>query len=124
MKIRIYYKDTDSGGIVYHSNYLDFCEMERSELFFKEGKSPIINNCHFAIKKIDANFVKPSFLGDILTVSTKVLKIKHTSLLLHHDIHRDNELIFTMNIILVFLCSDLKPHRINEETKEFFRRLL
>ena len=124
MKVRIYYKDTDMGGIVYHSNYIDFCEMARSELFFKEGKSPMINNCHFAIKKIEADFLAPAYLGDILEISTKLIKIKHTSLDLYHEIHRDNTLIFKQSVTLVFLCKDGKPHRIDEETKEFFRQKL
>ncbi len=122
MKIRIYYKDTDMGGIVYHSNYLDFCEMARSDLFFKEGKSPMINNCHFAIKKIEADFKKPAYLGDILEVKTTVKKIKYTSLDLYHEITRDDDLIFTQNVTLVFLCSDGKPHKIDEETKDFFKK--
>ena len=120
MKIRIYYKDTDMGGIVYHSNYLDFCEMARSELFFSKGKSPMIGNCHFAIKKIDSDFLKPAFLGDLLEVKTSVKKIKNASIELYHEIHKDDELIFKMDILLVFLCADYKPHRIDEETKAFF----
>jgi acyl-CoA thioester hydrolase len=124
MKIRIYYKDTDMGGIVYHSNYLDFCEMARSELFFSKGKSPMINNCHFAIKNISANFVKPAQLGDLLEVNTSVKKIKYTSLNLYHQILRKDVLIFEMDVTLVFLCKDGKPHRIDEETKIFFKQLL
>ncbi len=124
MKIRIYYKDTDMGGIVYHSNYFDFCEMARSELFFKEKKSPVINSCHFAIKEINSQFLKPAFLGDILEIGTKVLKIGYTSIKLHHKITREDEAIFTMNITLVFLCKDLKPHRIDSKTKDFFKQLL
>jgi acyl-CoA thioester hydrolase len=124
MKVRIYYKDTDMGGIVYHSNYIDFCEMARSEIFFKAGKSPMINGCHFAIRRIEADFLAPSFLGDLLDVTTKVIKIKHTSLELYHEIVRDDTLIFKQNVTLVFLCKDAKPNRIDEETKEFFKKLL
>ncbi len=124
MKVRIYYKDTDMGGIVYHSNYLDFCEMARSELFFEQGKSPMINNCHFAIKKIEADFMSPSYLGDILDIKTVVTKIKHVSLNLYHQILRDNKLIFTQKVTLVFLCKDGKPHRMDEDTREFFKGLL
>ncbi len=123
MKIRIYYKDTDCGGIVYHSNYLNFCEMARSELFFCANKSPAINDCHFAIKHIDANFVKPSFLGDLLDVKTQIKQIKHTSLILFHQIFRDDTLIFEMDVTLVFLCQDGKPHKIPQETKAFFKQI-
>jgi len=124
VKVRIYYKYTDMGGIVYHSNYIDFCEMARSDIFFKAGKSPMINECHFAIRRIEADFLSPSFLGDLLDVTTKVTKIKHTSLELYHEIKRDETLIFKQNVVLVFLCKDGKPHKIDEETKEFFRQIL
>jgi acyl-CoA thioester hydrolase len=124
MKIRVYYKDTDCGGIVYHSRYLDFCEMTRSELFFSHGKSPTQNGCHFAIKNIEANFVKPAYLGDLLNVTTKILKIKHTSFTLFHQIFRNEILVFEMKITLVNLCQDGKPHQIDQETKDFFREFL
>jgi len=124
MKIRVYYKDTDCGGIVYHSRYLDFCEMTRSELFFSHGKSPTKNGCHFAIKNIEANFVKPAFLGDMLEVTTKILKMKRTSFTLFHQIFRDETVLFEMKVTLVNLCQDGKPHAIDNETKDFFGKIL
>lgn len=124
MKVRIYYKDTDVGGIVYHARYLDFCEMARSELFFAAGKSPVINECHFAIKKISADYIKPAFLGEMLDVHTTLLEIKHTSLSILHTIMRNEEKVFEMEVVLVFLCKDGRPHRIDEETKAFFRQQL
>jgi acyl-CoA thioester hydrolase len=121
MNIRIYYEDTDMGGIVYHSNYLKYCERARSELFFSAGRSPMINGCHFAIKNIEADFVKPAFLGDMLSVQTKVLKIKNASLRLFHEIKREDDLIFRMSVNLVFLSQEGKIGRIPQETKEFFK---
>jgi len=52
------------------------------------------------------------------------IKIKHTSLDLYHKIYRDDTLIFKQSVTLVFLCKDGKPHRIDEETKEFLRGLV
>lgn len=124
MKIRVYYKDTDCGGIVYHSRYLDFCEMTRSELFFSHGKSPTRDGCHFAIKKIEANYIAPARLGDLLEVKTYIKKIKRTSFALYHEIYRDEKLIFTMDILLVNLCQDGKPHLIDEEDRHFFQTVL
>ena len=121
MKVTIYYKHTDLGGIVYHSNYIDFCEMARSELFFKSGKSPMINGCHFAVKSFNCNFIAPSTLGDELEIKTKVTKIKSASVLLHHDIYKDNKVIFTMDVTLVFLCKDLKITKIDDQTRNFFK---
>ncbi len=124
MKIRVYYKDTDCGGIVYHSRYLDFCEMTRSELFFSHGRSPTQNGCHFAIKNIEADFIKPAYLGDLLEVETKVLKMRHTSFTLFHRIWRKEEVIFEMKVTLVNLCRDGRPHQISEEIKDFFGEIL
>ncbi len=125
MKIRVYYKDTDCGGIVYHARYLDFCEMARSELFFSHGRSPTRNGCHFAIKHIDADFVKPAKLGDMLEVATTLNKIRHTSLSLSHAItNAAGERVFGMDIVLVYLCQDGRPHAIDDETKDFFGKIL
>ncbi|MEN8727803.1 MAG: acyl-CoA thioesterase, partial [Sulfurovum sp.] len=44
MKIRVYYEDTDAGGIVYHTNYIKYCERARSEIFFQRGKKPTLGD--------------------------------------------------------------------------------
>ena len=122
MKIRIYYKHTDLGGIVYHSNYIDFCEMARSELFFSQGKSPVINGCHFALKNINCNFLAPATLGDLLEVKTKVVQIKAASIVIHHDIYLEEKPIFTMDATLVFLCKGMKISKIPADIVEFFKQ--
>ena len=123
MKIKIYYKHTDLGGIVYHSNYIDFCEMARSELFFKRGKSPVINGCHFAVKSLKCDFLAPAYLGDELEVKTEIKKVKSASVELYHDIERDKKTIFTAEVTLVFLCKGMKITKIDEDTREFFENL-
>ena len=50
MKIRIYYEDTDAGGIVYHTNYLKYCERARSEYFFASNIDITSENAHFVVK--------------------------------------------------------------------------
>ncbi len=120
MKIRIYYKDTDSGGITYHSNYLDFCEMTRSELFFQAGMSPSVDGCHFALKHIDANFINYSVLGDLLEVKSQIKVLKNASFVIYHEIRREDTLIFTMEATLVFLCKGAKIGKIPKEYRDFF----
>jgi len=121
MRIRIYYKHTDLGGIVYHSNYIDFCEMARSELFFERGASPVINGCHFALKNINCNFLAPATLGDLLEVKTKVVQIKAASIVIHHDIYLAKKVIFTMDATLVFLCKGMKISKIPADIIAFFK---
>lgn len=123
MDVRIYYKHTDCGGITYHSNYIDFCEMARSELFFQAGISPTVNGCHFALKYISCDFQKFSKLGDTLTIYSKLKELKNVSFVIEHAIKRGDELIFTMEATLVFLCQSGKIGIIPDEYREFLENL-
>ena len=124
MKIRVYYKDTDSGGITYHSNYLDFCEMTRSELFFEAGMSPTVDGCHFALKRIVSDFVTYSKLGDLLEVSSEIKVLKNASFVIYHEIKRGDTLIFRMEATLVFLCAGGKIGKIPPKYREFFQKFI
>ncbi len=122
MKIRVYYEDTDLGGIVYHSKYLNFCERARSELFFAAGKTPVYNGYHFVVKNIDATYHKPAYLGDILSVKTKLLELKGASLVLEQSVGKEETLCFWMKITLVCLKNG-RPVRIPDYFLELFDTL-
>ena len=118
MKIRIYYEDTDAAGIVYHANFIKFCERARSEVFFEKGLSPHTENDEFfVIKNIVCDFIKPSFLGDMLEVKTEIIKRKNSSLIFQHDIVREEELVFSAQIVLVYI-KDHKSLKIPDEVFE------
>ena len=119
MKIRVYYEDTDCGGIVYHSNYLNFCERARSELFFQKGLSPHDKNNFFVVKHMECDFIASAKFGDILTINTQILEIKKASLKIEQLITRKEENIFKTIVTLVFL-KDGKPSRIPEEKLAIF----
>jgi len=119
MKIRIYYDDTDAGGIVYHANYLKFCERARSELFFERGKSPAIDGGHFVVKHLEAEYKKPAKLGDMVEVKHQIISMKNTSLKIKQTIWLEDTLLFEMVSVLVFVL-DGKPAKVSEETKKFF----
>ncbi|WP_027327150.1 YbgC/FadM family acyl-CoA thioesterase [Helicobacter pametensis] len=124
MNIRIYYEDTDCGGIVYHANYLKFCERARSEVFFKQNQSPQSLEGGFVVRSMHANFHKSAFLGDLIHVKTKVLEIKKVSLLLHQEVFRDDELLFEMEVKLGFVdFKKGKPSAIPEKIMEVLCKL-
>lgn len=120
MYFRIYYEDTDCGGIVYHGNYLRFCERARSELFFKNKSSPEAKEGYFVVVSIKAKFLSSAKLGDLIRVETETLEIKNTSLVLRHRIFLHNscsitneQKIFLMDVKLAFLDRAInKPKRI------------
>lgn len=89
MKIRIYYEDTDCGGIVYHTNYIKYCERSRSEeFFFSLGLNPQDCSNAFVVKNLKADFIKSAKLGDEIEVCTKTIEIKNVSILLKQEIFK------------------------------------
>ena len=113
MKIRVYYEDTDLGGIVYHANYLKFCERARSELFFKQGLVPVDGNKSFVVRHMELDFINSARLADILEVKTTIIQTKKVSLILLQEIYKNEIKIFSAKIKLVYLDNG-KPTKIPE----------
>ena len=123
MQIRVYYEDTDVGGVVYHSNYLNFCERARSQLFFDAGRSPILEGGHFVAKHIEADYLKSAKFGELLEVKTTLIQMKNASFSLLQQIFRDNEKVFEMKIDLVYLDFEGNMAKIPPEEKAFLASL-
>lgn len=120
MKIRIYYEDTDMGGIVYHPNYIKFCERARSEFFFQKGILPKEEgNSGFVVRNLEADFLGMAFLGDLLDVKSEILTIKNSSLKLKQEVFKDDKVIFSMNIVLVYI-ENKRPSKIPNKFIEIF----
>ena len=120
MKLRVYYEDTDTGGIVYHTNYLKYCERARSELFFSKKMTPVSKNGGgFVVHTLNAKFLGSAKLGDMLHVQTEVLNMKNTSITLLQEVTKDGEKIFSMDIVLVF-TQEGKPKKVPQEFKDIF----
>lgn len=103
MQIRVYYEDTDCGNMVYHSNYLNYCERARSELFFKKGLLPHSNNTFFVVKECKANWIKSAKFADILDIKSTVIEKKAASIIMKQEIFKDDEIIFEAEFRLAFL---------------------
>lgn len=129
MKIRVYYKDTDAGAIVYHANYISFCEMARSEFFFENRVKAFGENELFVVTKLEAKYHKPSYLGDILEIKTSLKELKKTNMTLHQEIYRVedesgaslNELAFSTDIQVAFL-KERKLSKIPQNIVELLSR--
>ncbi len=121
MKIRVYYEDTDAGGIVYHTNYIKYCERARSEIFFQRGVKPTLGDqSGFVVRDIKAGFLATAALGDMLEVTTKILTIKRSSVVLLQEIWKDDVKLFSMEVVLVYVDKG-KPCRIPEEFEDIFK---
>ena len=118
MKVRVYYEDTDTGGVVYHSNYLNFCERARSEVFYERGLTPTLEDGHFVARRVVGDFFSSAKLGDVLEVKSELVKLKAASFILKQYIYKSQEKIFELEILLAYISFDGKPQKIDKKTKE------
>jgi acyl-CoA thioester hydrolase len=121
--LRVYYEDTDTGGVVYHSNYLNFCERARSDAFFKKGITPVLKNGHFVARKLIAEYLLSAKLGDILEIESELLEMKAASFVLKQTVYRDEKKLFVMEITLVYITFEGKPQKLDLQTKELLLSL-
>lgn len=95
--IRVYYEDTDSGGVVYHSNYLNFMERARTEwlrsMGFEQDVLIAEYNCLFAVHSMQLNFKRPAKFNDALLVRSQLLKAVGARMEFEQKIYRDDELL-------------------------------
>lgn len=93
--IRVYYEDTDLGGVVYYANYLKFMERARTEWLRAHGleQDELIRELDviFAVKKVDIEYILPARFNDELLVSAKVIEFGRASITLAQEIKRQNE---------------------------------
>jgi len=126
---RVYYEDTDAGGIVYHSNYLKFAERGRCEMLrsFDLECSSIEEKLGmmFVLKHADIEYIKPAMLDDLLEVQTMVSSMRNTSFQMRQIVHKNGAEICSMLITLV--CVDtktIKPVRLPEILRDQFEPYL
>jgi len=124
VKIRVYYEDTDAGGIVYHTNYIKYCERARSEIFFQRDMTPTLGeNTGFVVRDIKASFLATATLGDTLNVTSSILTLKSSSLVLLQEVWKEEIKVFSMEITLVYVDHG-KPCRIPDVFRDIFKETL
>lgn len=106
---RVYYQDTDAGGIMYHANYLNYAERGRSEMTHHVGMSSrkIVktHECQFVNVHCEMDWHAPAYLDDMLTVATTVAKITRSTVHFHQDVLKDDKVI--CHIKMVSVCVNM-----------------
>ena len=124
-KVKIYYEDTDSGGVVYYANYLKFLERARTEALFSVGFSnkKILKNFNslIIVKSCNIEYKRPAYLEDELTIRSFVKSITKTSFFMNQIITKDNDIIVEAQVHLVFVDDKAKPVKIPEEVYSKFK---
>lgn len=108
--IRVYYEDTDSGGVVYHSNYLNFMERARTEwlrlLGFEQDQLIIQHQCVFAVHSMQLNFRRPARFNDALEVRSHLIKAVGARMTFEQKIYRNDELLCEATVKIACLDSN------------------
>ena len=114
-QFRVYYEDTDAGGVVYYANYLKFIERARTQILLDNGLTNMgikkKLNIIFVVKSCTINYIKPANLDDLLTVSTSILSKTKVKIVLNQVIYRENQRIIDANVDLISVNSIGKPVR-------------
>ena len=124
-ELKVYYEDTDSGGVVYYANYLKFLERARTEALFSIGYSNSKIQEEFKsliiVKSCNIEYKKSAYLEDELTIRSFVKSITKTSFFMNQIITKNNELIVEAQIHLVFVNKDGKPIKIPDQIYSKFK---
>jgi len=113
--IRVYYEDTDMGGIVYHANYLRYIERARSDWVRQLGidqNQMREDGVVFVVRKIDAEYISTAKFEDLLEVETTTRSISGARLVMDQKVKRDGALIFSAVVTAVCMSSSGKPVRL------------
>ena len=114
--IKVYYEDTDAGGIVYYANYLKFLERARTEalvtLGYNNKKIKEDFGSLIIVKSCNVEYKKPAHLEDELNIRSFVKSITKTSFFMNQFISRGEDIIVEAKVHLVFVNNEGKPTRI------------
>ncbi len=114
--VRVYYEDTDLAGIVYYANYLKFIERARTEwvrgLGIDQIKLRAEQGIVFAVRRVEADYLRPAKFDDELIVHTRKQAISGARIVLEQDILRNGERVFAALVTLVCLTEDGHPARL------------
>jgi acyl-CoA thioester hydrolase len=116
MPLRVYYEDTDAGGIVYHANFLKFAERARTEMMralgFAHSGLAAETGIVFTVRRVGADYLLPARLDDLLSVETRIVEIGGARVRLDQRVCRDGMLLASLDITIACIGPDGRPRRI------------
>lgn len=119
--LRVYYEDTDAGGIVYHANYLKFCERARSEwvrgLGIDQRALKATLGLIIVVRRMEVDFLRPALYDDALTVTTQLRTLGGARIELDQAVLRGTETLFTAAVTLVCVGPDGRALRLPDDLR-------
>jgi acyl-CoA thioester hydrolase len=131
LPVRVYFEDTDFTGLVYHANFLKFCERGRSDFIRLLG----INHTSlanpksgdpavFVVRRIEIDYLKPAGIDDVLEVVTSCAEIGGATLMLAQEVRRDEMVLARARVSVVLVSSAGKPQRLGQMVRGALERFV
>ena len=120
---RIYFEDTDAGGIVYYANYLKFYERARTDFLRARGisqqKLAKEETIGFVVRRCEIEYISPAILDDEIEVSVAIKEFSFTIIKIYQEVKIDKKILSTLNVDLACInLEKLKPHKISQNLKD------
>lgn len=117
--VRIYYEDTDAGGIVYYANYLRLAERTRTEyiraLGCTQSEALEEEKCGFTVRHVEIDYKKPAKLDDELVITCELQEVKGAAAVMHQEVLRGEDILATIEVKVAYINLErLRPVRIPE----------
>lgn len=129
LPIRVYFQDTDAGGVVYHGSYLNYMERSRTEWMRSFGSdcAGLITELGmgFVVRSVKLDYLKPALLDDLLDVSTQILGLGRSRVTLRQTVFRGEDTLVDaeLNMVCVTL-ENFKPVSVPDELREQWKPLV
>ena len=123
--VRVYWEDTDAGGIVYHAGYVRFMERGRTELLRSHGldqsvlardSDPVL----FAVRHMDIDFRRPAKLDDMLSIETSVTEIGGARMVMTQQVLRGDEVLVAAKVVCAAITPEGRPRRVPDRIRALF----
>ena len=125
MPIRIYYEDTDAGGVVYHARYVAFCERARSDCLRLLGiHQSDLGGVFFVVRRMTCDFLKPARLDDLLEVQTRFVEMAGARVEIAQEVMLNGNTCFRAHVTVALVDGRGRPRRLPEDMAERLRRPL
>jgi acyl-CoA thioester hydrolase len=124
LPVRVYYEDTDAIGVVYHANYLKYCERGRTDWLRLLGiHQSSLSDMSFVVRRMRCEFIKPARLDDLVEVETRLVEAGGARVDMLQRISRQGVVLFAAEVTAVLIDAQGRPRRVPRDLAERFRRL-
>lgn len=124
MPIRVYYEDTDAGGVVYHARYVAFCERARSDCLRLLGiRQSELDGLKFLVRRMTCDFLRPAQLDDLLEVETRFADMTGARVEIGQQVMLNGNTLFRAEVTVALVDGRGRPRRLPPEIRQRFQHL-